>query len=129
MGVDMSNEEFKRIFSKNLKRIAYDRHKIQAEIAEDLHLKQATLSSWMNGTRAPNMEKIDMLCAYFGCTRTEMIDDRRGYANNADVNTLEASADTLFAMLNKEGQQAALQYMRFLLTDPKYKKEPERSAS
>lgn len=74
----MTSEECAKIIAKNLKRLAYEHDKNQVDIARDLDLKQSTLSSWMRGTRCPPMTKIDMLCEYFGCRRTDIIDDN-GY--------------------------------------------------
>lgn len=119
----MDNKDYGKIISKNLKRIAYDRQKSQAEIVRDLGINQATISSWMNGTRVPRMDKIDMLCNYFGCTRTELMEDARGYANTAGkANLLNTGVQPLFDSLNAEGQEMALAYIRFLLSDPKYRK-------
>lgn len=71
----MSSEEYGKIISKNLKRIAYDSQRTQADIARDLKLKQATVSSWMNGTRVPRMDKIDLLCHYFNCRRADIMEE------------------------------------------------------
>lgn len=71
----MSSEEYGKIISKNLKRIAYENQRTQADIARDLKLKQATVSSWMNGTRVPRMDKIDLLCHYFNCSRSDIMED------------------------------------------------------
>ena len=70
----MTNEEYARIIAKNLKRIAYDNGKTQAEIAKDLHINKQTLSSWMNGQRIPRPDKIDLLCHYFNCTRSDIME-------------------------------------------------------
>ena len=121
--------EYGKIFSKNLKRIAYDRGKTQADIARDLKFKQATVSSWMVGTRVPRMDKVDALCRYFRCSRTELLDDKRGYANTAgSSNLFEADCETLFDSLNDAGKEQALFYMRYLLSDDRYKKEAEHFA-
>lgn len=71
----MSTREYARIVSKNLRRIASDQNKTQADIARDLRLNKATVSSWMNGTRVPKMENIDMLCHYFNVTRFDIMND------------------------------------------------------
>lgn len=47
----MDNKEYAMIIAKNLRRIMYDHGKTQADVARDLHISKATLSSWMNGTR------------------------------------------------------------------------------
>lgn len=71
----MINEEnYNKIISKNLKRLAYEKDKSQAEIARDLGISKATLSSWMTGTRTPKIENIDLLCGYFGCDRSAIME-------------------------------------------------------
>lgn len=72
----MTEQEYAKVIAKNLKRIAYESGKSQAEIARDLGLNPATLSSWMTGTRTPKMPKIDMLCNYFGCKREDIMEIR-----------------------------------------------------
>lgn len=71
----MSTREFARIVSRNLRRIASDQNRTQADIARDLRLNKATVSSWMNGTRVPKMENIDMLCHYFNVTRSDIMEE------------------------------------------------------
>ena len=38
-----------------------EEHKTQADIARDLKLNKATVSSWMNGTRIPRIDSVDLL--------------------------------------------------------------------
>lgn len=64
-----------KIISKNLRRIAYERGKTQAEISRDLKINKSSLSMWMNGERIPRMSKIDMLCDYFGVSRSDIMDE------------------------------------------------------
>lgn len=70
----MTEQEYAKVIAKNLKRIAYESGKSQVEIAKDLGLNPATLSSWMTGTRTPKMSKIDMLCDYFKCKREDIME-------------------------------------------------------
>lgn len=74
----MSTREFARIVSRNIRRIASDQNRTQADIARDLHLNKATVSSWMNGTRVPKMENIDMLCHYFNVSRADIMEEDVG---------------------------------------------------
>lgn len=71
----MSTREYAKIVSRNIRRIASDQNRTQADIARDLHLNKATVSSWMNGTRVPKIENIDMLCHYFNVTRADIMED------------------------------------------------------
>ena len=71
----MDTSKYNAIVSKNLKRIAYQHEKSQIDIARDLKISKATVSSWMNGTRLPRMDKVDLLCEYFGCTREDIMEE------------------------------------------------------
>lgn len=80
----MTEKEYAQVIAKNLKRIAYEHDKTQAQISQDLGIHKATISAWMNGTRTPKMSKIDMLCRYFGCTRADIMephDDQHHHIN------------------------------------------------
>lgn len=81
----MTEKEYAQVIAKNLKRIAFERDKSQAQIAQELKIHRATLSAWMNGTRTPKMSKIDMLCKYFGCKRSDIMEPHPdNYHSNFD---------------------------------------------
>lgn len=69
-----TDENIARIIAINLKRLAYEHGKSQADISRDLSISKQTLSSWMNGQRIPRMSKVDLLCHYFNCTRADILD-------------------------------------------------------
>ena len=71
----MSTKEYGKIISRNLRRIAADQNRTQADIARDLKINKATVSSWMNGTRVPRMDKIDLLAHYFNVNRNNIMGD------------------------------------------------------
>lgn len=71
----MDIQDYGKVTSRNLKRIIYESGKTQTEVAKALGINKSTLSSWMNGTRVPRMNKIDMLCKYFGCTRSDIMEE------------------------------------------------------
>lgn len=71
----MGTEEYGKIIARNLRRIASDANKTQADIARDLRLNKATVSSWMNGTRVPRMDKVDMLASYFNVNRANIMEE------------------------------------------------------
>ena len=71
----MTEIEYAKLIARNLKRIAYENGKNQADIAKDLNISKATVSSWMTGTRIPRMDKIDMLCHYFNCKRSDIMEE------------------------------------------------------
>ena len=70
----MNEKEYGKIIAQNLRRIAYESEKTQADMSRDLNTSKATISSWMNGTRIPRMENIDLLCHYFNCKRSDIME-------------------------------------------------------
>ena len=81
-----------RILAKNLKRIMYAKGKTQTDLQKDLGIKKATISSWMTGNRLPRMSKIDMLCDYFGVQRSDLLEDKKGYASKKRIPVLGSVA-------------------------------------
>lgn len=71
----MSTQEYAKKIGKNLRRIASDAGKTQADISRDLRINKATVSSWMNGTRVPRMDKVDLLAHYFNVQRSDIMGD------------------------------------------------------
>ena len=87
----MTEQDYARLVAKNLRRIAYENGKTQADIARDLKISKATVSSWMNGTRVPRVPNIDLLCHYFNCKRSDIMQEHHdpktdsGYYINDDA--------------------------------------------
>lgn len=71
----MTNDEYGKIISKNLKRIFYEHEKTQADVSKDLGINKATLSSYMTGTRIPKISTIDKLCHYFNVSRVDIMEE------------------------------------------------------
>lgn len=69
----IKEDEYKKVVARNLRNIMWQHQKTQAEVARDLKINKATLSAWMNGTRTPKIENIDMLCKYFGVDRSAIM--------------------------------------------------------
>jgi len=91
----VSTQEYGKIISRNLRRIASDANKSQADIARDLRINKATVSSWMNGTRVPRMDKVDMLASYFNVTRAEIMEEHTSEKKTyyLDPKTAQAAQD------------------------------------
>ena len=88
----MAEDDYKRIFSKNLKHYMEVNGKTQVDIINDLGIKRSVISSWCNGVRLPRMDKVDMLAKYFGIRRSDLIEEHEYeecYYTNQD--TLEAA--------------------------------------
>jgi transcriptional regulator with XRE-family HTH domain len=106
----MSEQDYGRIIGANLKRLAWERRKTQADISRDLGISKATVSSWMNGTRIPRMDKIDMLCDYFSVKRSEIMEPHD--------EAVPSSGQESEYYLDEEAREM----LRFLNENPKHKK-------
>lgn len=101
----MSEKEYAKIIAKNLRNIAYNAGKTQADISKDLRISKATVSSWMNGTRIPRMDKIDLLCHYFNVSRADIMED------------IDQAPEEQPYYLNDDARDLA----QFLFDNPEYK--------
>lgn len=81
----MSDDEYKKIFSRNLIRCMEASGKKQIDIINDLGINRGTVSSWVNGLRLPRMEKVELLARYFGVRRSDLIEDKNIAAGSALV--------------------------------------------
>lgn len=71
----MDQTEFKKLFAKNLRRVMAEREKTQYDIAAALDVSQPSVSTWMTGKKVPRMEKIDALCSYLNCRRSDLLEN------------------------------------------------------
>lgn len=78
----MSEEDYKKIFSKNLNYFMELNDKTQIDIINDLGFNKSSVSTWCNGTRLPRMDKVDALARYFGIKRSDLIEDKTPNQNN-----------------------------------------------
>ena len=125
----MSDNEYGKVIAKNLKRIAYEHKKTQADIARDLHLNQGTVSTWMVGSRVPRMDKIDLLCNYFNVSRAEIMEEAPTIVTER-ISSAEREILRLFRSLNDTGQSEALRDISNLALIPAYTdKKGESSTS
>lgn len=96
----MSESEFNRIFSQNLKYYLELRGKTQAELAKYVGVSTAAVNTWCQGVKNPRMDKTDKICAFLNCKRSDLMEDHSDPADESvryyfDDETA-AMAQTLF---------------------------------
>jgi transcriptional regulator with XRE-family HTH domain len=65
----------KNILSKNLKKYISKSGKDRGKIAEELGLSYSTLTDWINGNKYPRINNVEKLAAYFGVSKSDLIED------------------------------------------------------
>lgn len=72
----MSTEAERKIMSKNIKRYIDMKGVTRLQICDDLDIKYTTLADWINAKTYPRMGKIEMMANYFGCEKSDLIEER-----------------------------------------------------
>lgn len=88
----MSEKEFMQVFSKRL-RYYLDFHGItQTELSQRLNVSTATIYNWLHAIKSPRMDKVDKMCAIFGCRRIDLITENPESNNSITAFDLELLA-------------------------------------
>lgn len=72
----MTDDEQKKIFSKNLNRYIYQSGKQQKEVAQDLGYSPTTFNTWCVGKIIPSAGKIQKIADYFNIGKSDLLDDK-----------------------------------------------------
>ena len=83
--VIMSGLGNKDVMARNLKRYMEETGKTQKELAELVDVPTSTFNGWVKGNRYPRIDKIEMLANYFGCLKSDLIEDKDEMRKNSDA--------------------------------------------
>ena len=125
----MSEQEFAKILSRNLRLLMYQKGITQAQMSRELEIGKTTLSSWMNGQRMPRMDKIDLLCRYLNCMRSDLMDEKREKRTETTFTQEEMMLIVQYRMLNAEGRARVRDDMENYLELPKYTRKGDASSN
>ena len=84
----MTEAEQRKIFSENLTKLLQRCGKTQLQLANSLDVSKSTVSSWCSGSKMPRMGKIDEIADWLSVSRSELIEENNGAADNKDVSDL-----------------------------------------
>ena len=65
------------VFSKNLKHQMEIHNKTRQEVSDALGISYFTVTSWVNGSKYPRMDKVEKLADYFGVLISDLIEDKK----------------------------------------------------
>lgn len=72
----MSDNDYKKIFSKNLRYYMNLNNKKQSDLISDLGLSSSTVSNWCTGEKLPRMDKVQTLADYFGINKSDLLEEK-----------------------------------------------------
>lgn len=93
--------DYKKVFSKNLSDLMALHNKTQADLISDLKINKSTISTWINGTKMPRMNKIEMLSKYFGVEKSDLLESHDTIIHSTpvipnDLNKFLSQAQVVF---------------------------------
>lgn len=110
----LTNDEYAKIVARNLRRIMIERDKTQADIVNALGFSKQAVSSWMNGKRTPKMNKIDALCEYLNCKRSDIMEPYGSKHKTKEVTNDQAELIRLIMNASSENVSLVLAMLRKL---------------
>ena len=85
----MSNIGNKEIFAVNLKFYVDRSGKTQKEIANYIGVPATTLNNWIKGKKYPRIDRIEMLANYFGCLKSDLIEEKQSTERELSIRKKE----------------------------------------
>ncbi|QRN90759.1 helix-turn-helix transcriptional regulator [Mammaliicoccus sciuri] len=76
----MEYKSARKILSENLQSLMNRKNVTQKELSEELGVSQSTISNWIQETKYPRIDKIEMLAQYFNVPKSTLIEDKDNYA-------------------------------------------------
>ena len=119
--------ERKEILARNIQHLMKLKGVTRNEMSDELAINYFTLTDWVQGRKFPRSDKLDLLAGYFGVTVAELVsgDEIQGVFDRAEFYNAMLYKSTLekLTSLNESGREQLMQYLEFLLSNEKYRKE------
>nr|WP_314758411.1 helix-turn-helix transcriptional regulator [uncultured Lachnoanaerobaculum sp.] len=104
------DENYRRIFARNLNRFLEINGKNQADIATLLNVSQAAVSNWCKGIKMPRMDKVQALADYFGVNKSDLLEEKdRNGLSSSDRKDIAKNLDEMMEQL-QSGTDSPLMY-------------------
>ncbi len=113
----MAEDEYKTIFSKNLRYYMNLRNKNQMDLMRDLNLSSSTVSNWCTGLKLPRMDKVQLLADYLGIRKSDLIEEKQLPTHTSkDERDIKRDLDRIMGEIRK-GDNGPLYYNGVEISD------------
>lgn len=102
------------IFAGNLRRLLKENDKKAIDLVNYLGVSKAVVSEWMNGKKLPRMDKVDRMCVFFNCRRSDLIDVPK--EKEPEVAATDSKTELIIKMFNRLTPEQEARALDFLLT-------------
>ena len=73
----MNAEENKQIMAQNIKRFMERKGVTNQQVCDALGFKYTTFMDWIKGVTYPRIGKVEAMANYFGCEKSDLIEDKK----------------------------------------------------
>lgn len=73
----MSEEEIRKIFSRNLTEILEKRSKSQKDLVDFIGVSSSTVSNWCTGQKLPRMDKVQLIAGWLGVNNSDLLESKK----------------------------------------------------
>jgi transcriptional regulator with XRE-family HTH domain len=109
-------EENKQIMAQNIQRYMDQRGITRQQLCDALDIKYTTLRDWLKGITYPRIGKVEAMANYFGCEKSDLIEDKKEQPTANDGLSEKRKALMQFAMSVPEDKaEMILQVMKTIL--------------
>ena len=98
----------REIFCSNLNRLFRESDKQKKELAAYIGVSDNTVTSWVKGRKVPRMDKIDLICDFFGVNRSDVITEKSSSARQITLSAEEMDLVLKFRSLDERGQETVI---------------------
>ncbi len=106
----------KNVFAKNLKKQMELKDVSRKDLSETLGISYFTITAWVNGTKYPRMDKVEMLANYFGIQKSDLIEDKTAEEKEIPGEIVLAEEEkmllNLFRQVPEQNQAMVLEMIR-----------------
>lgn len=73
----MNAADNKQIMARNIQRYMDQRGITRQQLCDALDIKYTTLRDWLKGITYPRIGKVEAMANYFGCEKSDLIEDKK----------------------------------------------------
>lgn len=74
--------ENRSVMAANISRYMKEKEKSRHQICTELNIPYSTFSEWISGKKYPRIDKIELMANYFGCEKSDLIEDKKSPATD-----------------------------------------------
>lgn len=105
----MPADDSKQIMAQNIKRYMDKKGVTNQQLCNALGFKYTTFMDWIKGVTYPRIGKIEAMANYFGCEKSDLIEDKSEKEKPADDDGLSESVKALIEIVKTlSNEDAAL---------------------